>query len=113
MIRRPPRSTLFPYTTLFRSRDGVGRPAPRLQSALEVRRAQRNLVETDARLDAERRAAERPGIGPPELRSVPHERAVREGAAAGALLRRQPPGQHGEAGDGHPARLHWAPSSTT
>src|SRR2546422_6439277 len=24
MIRRPPRSTLFPYTTLFRS-DGVGR----------------------------------------------------------------------------------------
>src|SRR3712207_8595034 len=23
MIRRPPRSTLFPYTTLFRSEDGV------------------------------------------------------------------------------------------
>src|SRR3989442_4957022 len=28
MIRRPPRSTLFPYTTLFRSR-GKGRPGPR------------------------------------------------------------------------------------
>src|SRR3712207_7417971 len=27
MIRRPPRSTLFPYTTLFRSRD-CPRPAP-------------------------------------------------------------------------------------
>src|SRR5690349_22906600 len=28
MIRRPPRSTLFPYTTLFRSRAGAtGRPA--------------------------------------------------------------------------------------
>src|SRR5258707_10465996 len=29
MIRRPPRSTLFPYTTLFRSRDGTpfGGPA--------------------------------------------------------------------------------------
>src|SRR5260370_20910335 len=28
MIRRPPRSTLFPYTTLFRSRDDlVGRSA--------------------------------------------------------------------------------------
>src|SRR2546422_3552801 len=26
MIRRPPRSTLFPYTTLFRSRDALGRP---------------------------------------------------------------------------------------
>src|SRR3712207_8999516 len=25
MIRRPPRSTLFPYTTLFRSRRAVGR----------------------------------------------------------------------------------------
>src|SRR5256885_11999990 len=30
MIRRPPRSTLFPYTTLFRSgrREGRGRPPP-------------------------------------------------------------------------------------
>src|SRR3712207_9379359 len=26
MIRRPPRSTLFPYTTLFRSRLAFGRP---------------------------------------------------------------------------------------
>src|SRR3989441_13018100 len=26
MIRRPPRSTLFPYTTLFRSHRGVSRP---------------------------------------------------------------------------------------
>src|SRR3712207_7911146 len=31
MIRRPPRSTLFPYTTLFRSYhpEGSGLPAPR------------------------------------------------------------------------------------
>src|SRR5437773_3815863 len=28
MIRRPPRSTLFPYTTLFRSREERGRGAP-------------------------------------------------------------------------------------
>src|SRR5438105_1751318 len=27
MIRRPPRSTLFPYTTLFRSQPGARRPA--------------------------------------------------------------------------------------
>src|SRR2546430_9526258 len=27
MIRRPPRSTLFPYTTLFRSSAGTGRAA--------------------------------------------------------------------------------------
>src|SRR5258708_28685581 len=35
MIRRPPRSTLFPYTTLFRSRAVTGEPAKRLQ-ALEL-----------------------------------------------------------------------------
>src|SRR6266567_5156004 len=28
MIRRPPRSTLFPYTTLFRSPRGFGRGGP-------------------------------------------------------------------------------------
>src|SRR2546421_4355730 len=28
MIRRPPRSTLFPYTTLFRSRRGAARVCP-------------------------------------------------------------------------------------
>src|SRR3712207_6974464 len=27
MIRRPPRSTLFPYTTLFRSREAAAQPA--------------------------------------------------------------------------------------
>src|SRR3712207_7558940 len=44
MIRRPPRSTLFPYTTLFRSRSqvrsqnllqGVGRPRPPAAGLLE------------------------------------------------------------------------------
>src|SRR5438105_10733495 len=43
MIRRPPRSTLFPYTTLFRSHDGPGRSPPvggeaRLEFAQLVRR---------------------------------------------------------------------------
>src|SRR5260221_14758652 len=28
MIRRPPRSTLFPYTTLFRSKTCAGAPSP-------------------------------------------------------------------------------------
>src|SRR5256885_9909160 len=36
MIRRPPRSTLFPYTTLFRSRDDQ-RPAP-ATGGMEARR---------------------------------------------------------------------------
>src|SRR5438034_5494714 len=33
MIRRPPRSTLFPYTTLFRSRRGDGARARDLRPA--------------------------------------------------------------------------------
>src|SRR5260221_3036395 len=33
MIRRPPRSTLFPYTTLFRSREQFQRTRVREQSA--------------------------------------------------------------------------------
>src|SRR2546430_5737558 len=36
MIRRPPRSTLFPYTTLFRSRD----PRPRLPEGVFVARGE-------------------------------------------------------------------------
>src|SRR3712207_8135083 len=35
MIRRPPRSTLFPYTTLFRSRLYEGRPKEALRRAWE------------------------------------------------------------------------------
>src|SRR2546430_13754401 len=34
MIRRPPRSTLFPYTTLFRSTDNSPRPSRVLASQL-------------------------------------------------------------------------------
>src|SRR2546427_6740946 len=37
MIRRPPRSTLFPYTTLFRSRR-ERRVAPRLEARRQVAR---------------------------------------------------------------------------
>src|SRR3989449_7200272 len=39
MIRRPPRSTLFPYTTLFRS--GLGVPRPFLSGVVVVGRPPR------------------------------------------------------------------------
>src|SRR3712207_6901795 len=42
MIRRPPRSTLFPYTTLFRS----GRLLPRLGRPLAQQRQHQLLVDT-------------------------------------------------------------------
>src|SRR3712207_8078507 len=37
MIRRPPRSTLFPYTTLFRSQARVGEAEPAQRGDLEPR----------------------------------------------------------------------------
>src|SRR5256885_5829181 len=39
MIRRPPRSTLFPYTTLFRSRRPVSGPGDLVGSRMDERRA--------------------------------------------------------------------------
>src|SRR3712207_8203368 len=56
MIRRPPRSTLFPYTTLFRSR--VRSPAPG----------------GDARVQSQRARGPRPGTA--YSRSWPGRRAV-------------------------------------
>src|SRR2546430_3721851 len=41
MIRRPPRSTLFPYTTLFRSRE---RDAAKEVARLELQLAQQNVA---------------------------------------------------------------------
>src|SRR2546429_7310444 len=60
MIRRPPRSTLFPYTTLFRSlprkasvtcrlASGTGRP-PEDLTALRGRRSEEHTSELQSRL---------------------------------------------------------------
>src|SRR3712207_7581471 len=54
MIRRPPRSTLFPYTTLFRSHGG-GRPRDR--------RPRRPLRPGGGRPDPPRRQRRRPRAG--------------------------------------------------
>src|SRR3712207_8662079 len=53
MVRRPPRSTLFPYTTLFRSRPGVSTLSDgRLVGAGEDERANRANEQDDSdRLD--------------------------------------------------------------
>src|SRR3712207_8277730 len=58
MIRRPPRSTLFPYTTLFRSR----RPQRTVHAGLTRRRPSRTARTRSPSADAEcpmERAAQR------------------------------------------------------
>src|SRR6266852_8515434 len=52
MIRRPPRSTLFPYTTLFRSRRGRGRRVVRRAGARDPRRARPHPDRKSTRLNS-------------------------------------------------------------
>src|SRR2546426_8028891 len=64
MIRRPPRSTLFPYTTLFRSLDAL---ADDVELALEMggvaRRAAADEHLLDGRLDVEGAGAQQAVVG--------------------------------------------------
>src|SRR3712207_2929303 len=66
MIRRPPRSTLFPYTTLFRSQlvrvglDGVGAEADRARHRLARRQRRAGRRQPG---HPERRVARRGGAG--------------------------------------------------
>src|SRR3712207_8998321 len=53
MIRRPPRSTLFPYTTLFRSREDVGHEGERRDGPAQPRRQQRDVPSLDDVLGSE------------------------------------------------------------
>src|SRR3989475_7566341 len=97
MIRRPPRSTLFPYTTLFRSRQdqaplaaGAARPAAGAARGVRAPRAGGGAVPGDRR-DGRRER---------EHREEPHAlRAggVAQGARRGGRLGR---GRLGRAGSG-------------
>src|SRR3989441_7127073 len=104
MIRLPPRSTLFPYTTLFRSQLGQPRTAqdlglrwhPRLRGLLSVR------GKTDA---AEERgddagSRQRGGVSPQRARVGDQRPGDRPGRGDGGQLLRQ-----GYYAAGAPARL--------
>src|SRR2546425_4801259 len=56
MIRRPPRSTLFPYTTLFRSLSAA-LPVHRAQKKNQPERVARSREHPDDRARARRRSA--------------------------------------------------------
>src|SRR5260370_15817666 len=55
MIRRPPRSTLFPYTTLFRSHRHAGRVqtqlVDRVDAPLEIERSEEHTSELQSHLN--------------------------------------------------------------
>src|SRR5260221_7750636 len=54
MIRRPPRSTLFPYTTLFRS--CAGRNASERRASLEKDDAQADPMTLSGKADTDRKS---------------------------------------------------------
>src|SRR5437870_9796315 len=90
MLRRPPRSTLFPYTTLFRSAvqsgDRERRREPRVGEALH-----------DPQVAVERRDAAGVGIGCPGETVQRGRRCAAEEEEGEAAGRRGPTGDEGRA----------------
>src|SRR2546422_8598327 len=64
MIRRPPRSTLFPYTTLFRSKSSANHPSRRRENASGGSRGASERLVTEPRSPTTR--------GSPGTRSEEH-----------------------------------------
>src|SRR2546425_11074964 len=103
MIRRPPRSTLFPYTTLFRSPGAPTRGAlpraralcarPRRAANLEVLRVLDRRLAGDRAVEA--RAAARPRALPRPVALLRHARRARRALRA----RGEPPARPDGAGD--------------
>src|SRR2546429_3718600 len=70
MIRRPPRSTLFPYTTLFRSHAGTGRE---VETILPRHRARSLGNPSHAPRNPESRRGTRPAREPFMRRPAPEQ----------------------------------------
>src|SRR3712207_8809666 len=69
MIRRPPRSTLFPYTTLFRSKDGVARATATTNASSATAEDRRRQDPISSRFGWVRPSD---GYPPPRVRSEEH-----------------------------------------
>src|SRR5260370_40777725 len=72
MIRRPPRSTLFPYTTLFRSR--------RPPTEVGLARLRHPKVSKSATADFDRRPSRRMATGTAEHMAILRDAPLRSGA---------------------------------
>src|SRR3712207_8326288 len=96
MIRRPPRSTLFPYTTLFRSEAGTERSGQQGERAQDVRvhrrqDEQQRDDDDDDRDHVAEHAAERAGALDEPHRSEEHtsELQSRQYLVCGLLLEKK------------------------
>src|SRR2546422_11278385 len=87
MIRRPPRSTLFPYTTLFRSHDRAGFRGRRPRSGLPMAHPLRESPLRAGHAAGRRADGGRvPGDGGrAAVRDVDPEEATHAGRAAGRI----------------------------
>src|SRR2546426_8478504 len=74
MIRRPPRSTLFPYTTLFRSA-GTCAPIPTGRNSVAVATLRRSVATTRGAIPPARRKDD----PPPAARQRRHRQDLRAG----------------------------------
>src|SRR3989475_12533852 len=112
MIRRPPRSTLFPYTTLFRSPLMYARvigPYDRLRPRDEVLADARRSTDDPAHLDWVRRVYDGEGGSDtqaprPEARRVPRGPPAGGGGRAHPRRRRAPGTRPPPYGGGRAAR---------
>src|SRR6266480_5856367 len=82
MIRRPPRSTLFPYTTLFRSRPGVRALVPGFSdNTAEPDRDLHARPEPEQAAQSQVSKAANPQRGPDEPAAEPDGQQAAAGAA--------------------------------
>src|SRR5256885_14295614 len=92
MIRRPPRSTLFPYTTLFRSQDlAAARPHRRGSARRQERRDRREGKKSEE----PRRARDRRERAVRRHRAYAEYRALRRPARDGKRLHPHPRRERG------------------
>src|SRR3989449_855960 len=94
MIRRPPRSTLFPYTTLFRSRHELAVPHDRVANLVEHGAVQPGVAEAGAHeavVEQEHGAVDVGGVGDRKpLRRQEHVDAVHAARAQHDVRREAP-----------------------
>src|SRR2546427_12629390 len=106
MIRRPPRSTLFPYTTLFRSR--AHHPARQVGRNPQLVSNRRTPVAEVGELRAEPVEVDAEGAGPQPLRGGGNDEEVFEHVSPPGRRRHRRVEETGPGFMPHPPDATWA-----